>query len=119
MDKVTKSNNAIYGVKAWIIALISIFAVISYPVLFLYFQNAEEVRFIEVISPLFVFMACGLIVFIISVFIAKSVSLAALITNFCMLIVLNYAFIEKIVYKIFPMFYYWHVYAILVFDLLF
>lgn len=116
MDKVTKSNNAIYGVKAWIIALISIFAVISYPVLFLYFQNAEEVRFIEVISPLFVFMACGLIVFIISVFIAKSVSLAALITNFCMLIVLNYAFIEKIVYKIFPMFYYWHVYAILVFG---
>lgn len=105
------------GFNSWVQALLSVVAVASYPAIFLYFQNADEARFSEAVSPLFIFIAVGVILFTTVFFFIKCVSKAAIITNSFMLVLLNYSLLENGINKIFPDLRYWHVLPIFLFIL--
>lgn len=105
------------GVGTCILSILSVLAVASYPVFFLYFQNADEASFSEVIVPLLIFIAAGMILFATALLFVKSASKAAIITNIFMLVLLNYLFLENGINKIFPDLRYWHVLPIFLFIL--
>lgn len=92
-----------------IIAILSFVAVSIFPVLFLYFQNADEASFSEVIDPLVTFSGIGIIFFLFFLIISKSLSKAAIIADLFLLVSLNYALLEKGIQVIFPGLRYWHV----------
>ena len=106
-----------YGFTHWLKAILSIIAVSSYPILFLYFQNSDEASFADVIVPLIIFIGAGVMIFLISYIIIKCVSKAAIISSLFMLLLMNYSFLERGVRTIFPGLYYWHIFLICLFIL--
>ncbi len=105
------------GLNFWIQALLSVVTVAVYPAIFLYFQNADETKFSEVVIPLLIFIAVGLILFTTMFLFIKCANKAAIITNLFMLMLLNYSLLENGINKIFPDLRYWHVLPIFLFIL--
>ena len=97
------------NIGSWIWAILSVLVVATYPVFFLYFQNADEAAFSEVVLPLIVFIATGFVFFVLFLLITKNTFKAAIIANITTLVVLNYFIIEKVVQKVFPGLLYWHI----------
>ena len=101
--------------KRWILPFLCVITVSAFPALFMYFQNADEAKFIEVLSPLLLFIFIGVILFIAFLFISKSTFKSAIIATIFMLILLNYSLLEQVVQKILPNLRYWHILPILLF----
>jgi hypothetical protein len=100
--------------SVWV-AILSVFSVSLYPVLFLFFNNLGIVRINEIagISGVFIFIAITLLV--LNSFLYKSIYKGALITNVIMCVFLYFALIEKAIVSVLPMLYYWHVLLICLF----
>lgn len=61
-----------HNIRSWILAMFSVLVVATYPVFFLYFQNADEAAFSEVVLPLIVFIATGFVFFVLFLLITKT-----------------------------------------------
>lgn len=105
------------NIGSWIWAILSVLVVATYPVFFLYFQNADEAAFSEVVLPLIVFIATGFVFFVLFLLITKNIFKAAIIANMFMLVFMNYALLESGVQAIFSTLSYWHVLPIFLFIL--
>lgn len=88
--------------------LLSVVLVSAFPALFLYFMNAGEANFSEVINPLLIFSGVGIAVFAIAYLLVKSAFKAALISNVFMLIVTNFSMLESGLKLVFSSLRYWH-----------
>lgn len=86
-----------------------VLSVSLFPSLFLYFRNIEEAIFIDIVSITSIFVLIGFFLFLVVEAIIKEVNKSAIITSLILLLMLNFALIEKALIKIFPMLYYWHV----------
>ena len=106
-----------HNIRSWILAMFSVLVVATYPVFFLYFQNADEAAFSEVVLPLIVFIATGFVFFVLFLLITKNIFKAAIIANMFMLVFMNYALLESGVQAIFSNLRYWHVLPIFLFIL--
>lgn len=106
-----------HNIRSWILAMFSVLSVTTYPIFFLYFQNADEVSFNEVAVPLFIFIASGLVLFSMFLLLSKDVNKSAVITNLFMLVLMNYVLLEKGVQVIIPTLHYWHILLIFLFIL--
>ena len=90
----------------WLSSILSVITVSAFPVLFLYFQNADEAAFSEVVLPLIVFIATGFVFFVLFLLITKNIFKAAIIANMFMLVFMNYALAStSYIFKL----RYWHV----------
>lgn len=89
-----------------------------YPCLFIYFNNAGEASFKDIIGISLAFLLMASVIYLIGGIIFKSVNKAAITTTLVMLFFMNFALIETGITKIFPMLYYWHIILILFFLLL-
>ncbi len=81
----------------------------------MFFNNIGKVQISEVVGISLVFVFIGMVLFAGNYLLLKNISKAALITNIFMVMFLYFAFIEKAIIKILPMFYYWHVVLICLF----
>ena len=94
-------------------AIAAIIVVSLYPCLFLFFQNAGEANLADVIPSALrfigVFTALGAVLF----FAYRDVSKAAVETVAVELAFLNFALIEKLMNRVFPALFYWHILFIL------
>jgi hypothetical protein len=106
-----KSNKAIFSILA-------IFAVSIFPVVFLYTYNADEVNLSEAVLPISIFAGTGIILGIIATLFSKSFSKGAIISIMFILLLSNYALLEKGFQLLFPSLKYWHVLPIFIFILL-
>ena len=107
MGKNEQNNNKC--ILGWLSSILSVITVSAFPVLFLYFQNADEAAFSEVVLPLIVFIATGFVFFVLFLLITKNIFKAAIIANMFMLVFMNYALLERVVQAIFLTLSYWHV----------
>lgn len=103
--------------KLWIAPILSIVAICAFPPMFLYFQNADEASFSEILIPMLSFILVGMIHFIVFLFITKSATKSSVISSLFMLFYLNYVLIERVVQKVFPNLRYWHIVLIGIFAL--
>ena len=81
----------------------------------MYFNNLGKVLVKEVVGISAVIVLIGIALLVGNLLLLKNISKAALITSICMGILLYFVFIEKVMIKIFPMLYYWHVVLICLF----
>lgn len=115
MKTLNSKQRAINILNNLILPLLCVFAVSSFPALFMYFQNADESYFSEILKPLFIFVSLGLIFFLIFLIVSKNTFKAAAITSLFMIVILNYALLEKVVRFIIPSLRYWHIVLISIF----
>ncbi len=111
----SSKNIATKTLNNLILPLLCVSAVSSFPALFMYFQNADESYFSEILKPLFIFISLGIISFLIFEMIAKNTFKASAITSLFMIVILNYALLEKVVRFIIPSLRYWHIILIFLF----
>lgn len=111
------SNHSFFG---HMLSVAAIIAVILYPCLFIYFQNAGEASLSDIIPVTGAILGGALLMFGIVYFsYLKDMDKSAFAIITGSLLFLNFAFIEKIISWIFPMLFYWHVGIILIFICLF
>lgn len=115
MQASNSKQRAIKILNDLILPLLCILAVSSFPALFMYFQNADESYFSEIIKPLIIFVSLGMILFLIFLLISKNTYKAAAITSLFMIVIQNYALLEKVVRFVIPSLRYWHIVLILIF----
>ena len=104
--------------KAWIFSTFAVLAVSIFPVIFLYTYNADEVNFSEAVMPTLLFLATGIVLYIVGVLFTKSSLKGAIISILSMLLLTNFALLEKGVKMFLPSLKYWHTLPIFVFILL-
>lgn len=81
----------------------------AYTVLFLYFQNIEEVNFKEVSGILVVFIVIGAVVYGMTFLIFKRLNLGAVVSCILIVFLYNYMMIQSGIQLIFPRLKYWHI----------
>jgi len=102
-------------VKKTLVSLVSVLSVSLYPIFFMYFNNLGKVQIKEIVGITGVLVLLAAIFLTGAFLLVKNLAKAALITNIVMLFFLYFAFIEKAITKLLPMFYYWHVILICLF----
>ena len=98
--------------------LIGISAVAVFPVLFMYFRNASEAVFGEVLPVMVCFALAGYILFCVTFAALRDSAKAGLITCLFLAVFLNYAFVESIIQSVLPAIRYWHIVPLLVFIII-
>ncbi len=93
--------------------IFSIFSVILYPCLFMYFLNADKVKLHDILGLIGLFSLNAAIVFGIAFLYYRNLIKAGLLTNVVMIFILLFGWIEKAIIAIIPMLYYWHIVMIL------
>lgn len=86
----------------------------AYTVLFLYFQNIEEVNFKEISGILAVFIVIGEAIYGITFLIFKRLNLGAVVSCILMVFLYNYMMMQNGIQHIFPLLKYWHILPIMV-----
>ena len=99
--------------KDCIVSFLSVLSVSLFPILFLFFRNIEEAKLVDIIQISVIFILIGIVLFLVVELLIKDVNKSAIITSLILLLMFNFALIEKVIIKIFPMLYYWHVLLIL------
>ncbi len=113
----TKEQEAGNAFERWTLSMLPVIAVATFPVFFLYFQNAGETSFLNGIVPLLIFIAAASAFYIVFLLLTRYAPKAAIITSLFMLVLQNYAIIEKVVQKIIPSLRYWQILPIGLFIL--
>lgn len=103
--------------KKSVVPTIATILVGVFPVLFLFLRNSGEVYLIELITPLAVYGASGLGIFVFLSLILNSQTTGALCAFPAILLFQNYATIEKLITKIFPALKWWHILPLLIYIL--
>jgi len=104
--------------KGWLFSALAVLAVSIFPVVFLYANNADEVNFSTAVIPMLLFLAAGIVLYILGIFFTKSPSKGSIISILFMLLLTNYALLEKGVKMFLPSLRYWHILPIFIFLLL-
>lgn len=112
MSMLKKSKKILFCV--WTILIIS-----NFPALFIYFKNAGEAGITEIIRPLFIFSAIGILCFLISLLFIKDVSRATLIAIIFIVSLSNFRAIEAFFETIFRSMRYWHVLPVMIVLIIF
>ena len=81
-----------------------------YPVLFMYFQNIEEVNFSEVSNILILFILVALVIYGVTFLVFRKCGFSAVIASIFIVLLLNYMIVQKGVQFIFPSLKYWHIF---------
>jgi len=102
-------------VKQWVLSLLAVISVSLFPLLFLYFQNANEAAFVEVFPPVPIVIGLATVIFTVFLLITKNAPKAAIVTSLLMMLLLNYAYLEKGVRYILSGLRYWHILPIFLF----
>ena len=103
--------------RTWFISILPVIFICAYPPLFLYFQNADEAKFSNILMPMVSFILAGIVLFVIFSIIAKSDVKSSVISSLFILFFLNHKLVEKLAQKVFPNLRYWHIMLIGVFVL--
>ena len=93
----------------WIIPIATVIGVSIYPVLFLYFNNADSASFVETLSTLITVVGISIALFLLLAFFMHSTIKGGLCGSIFMILVLNYKLVESVVRILSPFLYYWHV----------
>jgi hypothetical protein len=104
--------------KELIYSVVAITAVAIFPAIFLYTYNADEVDFFETLESMFLFVGIGIVIAGIGCLFTKSSTKGALISILFMLVLINYALLERGVQSLLPPLRYWHILPTFVFILL-
>lgn len=96
-----------------IICVINTLLVAMFPVLFMYFQNVEEILLNEIVVPLLLFAGLGISLFFVVLLMTKTSEKAELVAVLFLLCLLNYSALENAIFKLFPSLRYWHVLPII------
>jgi len=94
--------------KKWGVSLLGTVLVASFPVTFLYFNNAGEAEPSDAAAPLLLFCAIGLGVLFLFGLITRSAGRSALAAVLFMLAFSNFSLLEGGIEAIFPNLHYWH-----------
>ena len=96
-----------------LLSIFSCIAAVAYPCLFIYFRNASEADFADIllVMALLFAVACTLLALLTLVY--KRITKAATVTTSVMIVFMNFAIIENAINLVFPRLYYWHVAYIL------
>lgn len=98
-----------------VLCILSIALVASYPVMFMYFNNITQLRFIEIFKPI-IFLLCIATFVCGSTFVyTRNIGKSAVITALIMLIFNNYGYLEKGIQLLAPRVKYWHIVPVLLF----
>ncbi len=99
-----------------VVATASVIAVVLYPCLFMYFQNAGEASFVDILGVSAAMLAAALaLCVVINTLFMKDLPKTTIAVNAGMLLFMNFAYIESALAFVFPNLYYWHVLIILTF----
>lgn len=99
--------------KKIIIALVSVVVTSLYPVLFMFFQNADEVSFKQTLLPSSIFLMVGLGCTLLTGLLCRSIIKGSIGGILFVILFSNYAFIERGIQLILPQLKYWHILPIL------
>lgn len=100
-------------IKKFIVSYLTVLSVSVFPSLFLYFRNIEEANLIDIVPISGIFILTGFVIYLTVTAFVKEAAKSAIITILILLLMLNFALIEKVIIKIFPMLYYWHILLLL------
>ena len=101
------------NLAGYLISILGVLIAAVFTELLLYFQNIEEVAFIEVLPVLFCFIVLGLLLFGLIMLIMRKPEKASIITIFAIMVIINYTFIEEGIQSIVSTLKYWHIVPIL------
>lgn len=101
-----------------IVSFLGTIAAAAFSPLFIYFQNAGEAHFQEIVPTMLTFMAIGAVLFVLFFLWTKNLAKAGLIATVFLLVLLNYAYVERGIQAIFHSLRYWHILPILLVLLL-
>lgn len=101
-----------------VISMLASVAVAVFPVLFLFFQNAEEAHISDVAMPLLIFAGLAVLLFLIIFLITRNAYKAGLCAIPFLLVLLNFKPLESMVRGLVPSLRYWHTLPIFIFILL-
>lgn len=88
-------------VKSWGLPLLSIFLVCLFPCGFLYFQNAGEAHFVDVLPVLGVYLAVAAVAFLVLLLLLRNPGRAAVLADLGMLVIINFEMISGGVQRLF------------------
>ena len=111
-------NKVKWKLSSVLFGLLGSIVVAAFPALFMFFQNAGEAHFSDIVPVTVGFMAAGVILYGIALLLTRKPAKAGLITFLFLLVFLNYAPIEKLIQMLFPELRYWHIAPILLVILL-
>lgn len=80
----------------------------AFPALFMYFSNSAEAKFSEILEPLLLFCAMGLVLFLLFTVFTKSPGKSALSAGIFMICFTNFTLIENAIKFVLPDLKYWH-----------
>lgn len=92
-----------------ILPVLCVLIISVFPVLFMYFSNADEVAISETYEPMVVFALIGMACYLICLLFSRAATKAAVTASLFMLFFTNYIFIEKGMRLVFPFLRYWHI----------
>lgn len=101
-------------IKDSIVSFLSVLSVSLFPSLFLFFRNIEEANIIDIMPISGIFILIGIVLFLIVELMIKEKSKSAIIVSLILILMLNFALIEKAITKILPLLYYWHVLLLMI-----
>lgn len=93
----------------WTILMIS-----NFPVLFLFFKNAGDVGFSEIVRLVIIYSGIGIFLFLFSLFFIKEVYKATLISALLIVVLSNFRTVENFFEMIFRSMRYWHVLTVII-----
>ena len=94
--------------KKFVVSICAVLLTSAFSPLFLYFQNADEARFAEIICPIGACLGLGLVLFILCWMIFRADEKAATAAALLVLVIENFALLEKVLLSVFPHLHYWH-----------
>ena len=101
------------SVSLILLSLLCIFTICLFPVAFLYAQNAAEAVLSDCLVPAVLFFGIAFAIWLAEYLVSKQAVKSALSTALAMILLLNFALIEKLALKITYEARYWHVLAVL------
>ncbi|MDE7313650.1 MAG: LTA synthase family protein [Eubacterium sp.] len=87
--------------------------VAAYPVLFLYFQNIQEVSFQEVAGILFLYIAIGFVIYTGLFWVFRKLNFAGVAACAFMILIFHFMMFQNLVQMAFPNLKYWHILPLL------
>lgn len=88
--------------KTKVSAILSMLFIITYPCIFMYAQNVNEGRFVEILPAFGKFLALGVFLFLVWLAILRKIERAALASDLFLLLLLNYNVVLEFLRKFIP-----------------
>lgn len=93
---------------------LSILMVVLYPCLFVFFLNIERSKIVDILGVVGLFLIIAIFIFFSSRLFLRDLHKAAFITNIILILIQNFAIIEKGITLVLPRLQYWHVLILMI-----